>query len=114
MPRKKKRTATNRLTPNEREDFGVTVTVTDGARFRSLYRVGYVGPALKELADAIDAMAGEWLVISASTPNTIFSDLDRHNQNWSDTPESIFFSRIHRRDLVHPKLLGGRSMETRR
>jgi hypothetical protein len=114
VPRKKKKTATSQLAPNKRETYGVTVTVTDGHRFRSFHRVGYVGAALKEIAEAIDAMDGEWLVISASTPNTIHSDLDRGNQDWSDTPESIFFSRIHRRDLVHPKLLGGRAMETRR
>lgn len=95
------------LTPRERPDYGVIVTVqhsTSGA-MQTVSEVGGAGKALKRVVEGIDILngrddEGRWEIISISTPATIFADLQGGRDELQPGPEQLLLARLHRLDLL--------------
>jgi hypothetical protein len=62
--------------------------------------------ALNRIAERIDALEGDWRVLSLCTPTSIYRDLQgTRKRPWGDAvqfPELSAFGRIHRLDLLDP------------
>ena len=103
----------NLLHVDERHKYGVTATMesADGetrrtAEFPSLG--GRVLNALRELAAYCDRH--DLRVTCLSSPQTIYADLKgRENTKTANLPEILLMSRIHRMDLLHPRIRAQRT-----
>src|SRR5262249_21494682 len=72
---------------SERDEFGCIVTVREQKtrELRSLHEPGKRREALERICLRIDRLAGDWKIISYSTPETIATDLQGSRQK--KTPE---------------------------
>lgn len=100
-------------------DAGVTCTFvgSDGTRWTQTL-AGNPSWALNELCNEALERDESMLLISYSTPDTIYSDLRgrRHSASKANqpTPEFQSLGRIGRRDMCHPSLIGEETKARRR
>lgn len=96
------------LTPAERMEYGVTLTVREQETLKveAFCVNGPVMSALKEACDRIDAAEGDWKIVSISTPSSIFRDLQGAHSKNRATPEQERLGRIGRADLLEPRPFG--------
>jgi hypothetical protein len=95
------------LTPAERMDYGVTVTIHNErlALYDSLVGVGPVVVALTGICDRIDDLNDDepgWQIVSVSTPGTIYADLQGMRDPAHPRPEVRLLAVIGRIDLLEP------------
>lgn len=90
----------------QRQNDGVLVTVRelDVGVVTVIHCTGQ--HALEQVCEQLDAMAGDWRVVSLCTPTTIYRDLQGTRKNvWADNvqfPEVQALGRIGRLDLLDP------------
>lgn len=90
------------LRPNERNEYGVTVTIRDQETLKML-TISAKGPvitALTTVCDMIDSRDGCWRIVSVSTPASIFSDLQGAKSEPRGTMEATMLGKVKRRDLL--------------
>lgn len=95
----------------QRSAFGCIVTAheQETGRTDTLHEKGLPLSALRSICDRLDLREGSWRIVSVSTPETIFRDLQgtrRHEgRDLLQLPEQAMLARIGRRDLLAPSLL---------
>lgn len=93
------------LTPAERMDYGVTVTIrhSDTDQMETLVGVGPVTTALRDVCERIDELnrwLDRWEIVSVSTPATIYADLQGMRDPDLPLPESKLLATVGRLDLL--------------
>ena len=89
------------LTPAERDDYGVTVTIRDqdtGA-LDTIVGHGPVREALSHVCERIDERGGHWKVLTVSSPATIFTDLQGMRDPENAVVDLRMLSQVGRSDL---------------
>ncbi len=96
------------MSGDKRSEYGCIVTAREqetDARI-VLHRTGY--NVIAQICDELDALEGDWRVLSYSTPATVYRDLQGTRQHeWKDTmqyPEEHVLGRIGRLDLLDPSM----------
>lgn len=91
------------LTPKERDDYGVTLTIREQTTHQ-LHTFSVRGSLVKSLAEACDLIdqirEGEWKIVSISNPISIFRDLQGSHDPGVPNAEAQKLGRIGRRDLL--------------
>jgi hypothetical protein len=96
-------TTTMTLTPKERADYGVIVTIREQATMRThTFSVpGRLTQALSQACEMIDAIPeGDWKIVTISNPISIFRDLQGSHDPNDARPEVGRLQRARRRDLL--------------
>jgi len=90
------------LTPGERDDYGVTVTVQeqDSGAVDVIVGKGPVRKALLDVCNQIDGRTGCWRVITISSPASIFRDLQGMRDTELVSLEAAMLGQAHRLDLL--------------
>lgn len=91
------------LTPKERKDYGVTLTIRE-QETRKVHTFAVKGPLIASLTQAcemIDAIPeGNWKIVCISNPISIFRDLQGAYNTETVSPEMNRLSRVGRADLL--------------
>lgn len=101
------------LTPSERDEYGATVTARsmETGQMRTFARTNETTlNAIRLIADELDLLAGDWRIITISTPVTIHRDIFAsrvklvgiHSGSVGRTPEALLLGTIKRKDLLPP------------
>lgn len=93
------------LSPNERDNYGVTITAYElgTGRMVTISALGPVTDRARELCERIDELEGDWRVLTISTPSTIYGDLQGERGEYLATPERRLLGSIARLDLLMPR-----------
>lgn len=101
------------LTPKERATYGATITARsmETGQTRTFARTGTtVVQAVKEIVKEIDLLAGDFRILTISTPTSIQRDMYASRINLvgkntglpGGTPEQYLLGKIGRSELLHP------------
>lgn len=90
-------------------DDGVIVTMREqgSGELNTITRPGKPEQALRDICVLIDGAAGDWRIVTISTPNSIYRDLQADRQRDTDhrvdPPEQAMLNKIGRRDLLETR-----------
>lgn len=104
------------LAPGERSIYGAIVTAREreSGRLWTLCRGGTTLQALRVIAAKLDAADGDWLIVSISSPPSVFRDMQghrvsegrqgAHEKSAADprSNERNYLGKIRRSDLLEP------------
>lgn len=94
------------INAQDRAAYGVIVTAREQTSDQRivLHRSGRDG--LQQVCDVLDALVGDWRVLTVSTPATIYRDLQgTRAREWgaeTQTPEPSVLGKVGRLDLLDP------------
>lgn len=90
-------------------DDGVIVTMREqgSGELNTITRPGKPEQALRDICVLIDGAAGDWRIVTISTPNMIYRDLradrERDSDHRVDPPEQAILNKIGRCDLLETR-----------
>lgn len=93
------------LHPGIRDQFGATVTFkNERGELLTIERLGTMKVALAACCDAALELDPTYRVLSVSSPQSIYTDLQGSRPRQDERPEKRALASIGRQDLLHPSL----------